>query len=213
MASWKLLDNSACRLSWRLFHFYLLEVLIIVCLYVVLCQYLLRFTFFISGLAFTLSHERVALLITTVYSVYCAWTYVGWLGLLFGLNLSFISSDILIYFLKNNINQSGRPDRSPEQAPGMQGQPGFSNGDQVHASSSETGAGFSADRGPGVPSTSGTDSEMTSEDEVVRLLNCTDHYSALGLSRFEDVDISLLKREYRKKVIIYVIVMLFYLKF
>ncbi|KAF3456401.1 hypothetical protein FNV43_RR01051 [Rhamnella rubrinervis] len=157
---------------------------------------------FLGGLAFTLSHERIALLITTVYSVYCAWTYVGWLGLGFGLNLSFISSDILIYFLKSNINHNRRPNISPEQAPGMQGQPGFFNSDQGHASSSETGPGFSGDRSPGVPSTSGADSEITSEDEVVRLLNCADHYSVLGLSRYEDVDVSVLKREYRRKAML-----------
>lgn len=151
-------------------------------------------------MAFASSHERIALFITTIYSVYCAWTYVGWLGLLFGLNLSFISSDILVYFLKNNINQNGRPNGSPEQAPGMQGQPGFFYSEQVHASSTETGPGISVDRSPGIPSTSGADSDITSEDEVVRLLNCTDHYSVLGLSRYEDVDVSLLKREYRKKV-------------
>nr|POE95560.1 dnaj like subfamily c member 14 [Quercus suber] len=113
------------------------------------------FVIFLGGLAFMLSHERIALLITTVYSIYCAWAYVGWLGLLI-----------------------------------------------AHASTSETGPGLSADRGPGVPSTSGTDSELTSEEEVVRLLNCTDHYLVLGLSRYEDIDVSVLKREYRKKAML-----------
>lgn len=157
---------------------------------------------FLGGLAFGLSRERIALLITTVYSVYCAWTYVGWLGLIFALNLAFISSDILIYYLKSNLNQQREPNRPAEQTPGMQGQPGFFNSEHMHASSSETGPGFSADRSPGVPSTSGADSDVTSEDEVVRLLNCTDHYSALGLSRYENVDVSLLKREYRKKAML-----------
>ena len=132
------------------------------------------------------SHERLALLITTIYSVSCAWTYVGCLRLLLGLNLSFISSDALIFFLKSSMNEHRRPNRTPDE--------------QMHASSSETGSGLPPDRSPGVPSTSGSDSDITSEDEVVRLLNCTDHYSALGLSKFEDVDVSILKREYRKKV-------------
>ncbi|KAK9992039.1 hypothetical protein SO802_027024 [Lithocarpus litseifolius] len=160
------------------------------------------FVIFLGGLAFMLSHERIALLITTVYSIYCAWAYVGWLGLLIGLNFSFFSSDILIHFLKNNINQHRGPNRFPEQTSGMQGQPGFFHGDTAHASNSETGPGLSADRGPGVPSTSGTDSELTSEEEVVRLLNCTDHYLVLGLSRYEDIDVSVLKREYRKKAML-----------
>ncbi|XP_059645097.1 uncharacterized protein LOC132286589 isoform X2 [Cornus florida] len=154
---------------------------------------------FFGGLAFTLSHERLALFITTVYSVYCAWSYVGWIGLLLGLNLSFISSDVLIFFLKNNANEHGRPNDTPETA-GMRGRPGFFYGEP--ASSSEMGSGQSADRSSGVPSTSGTDSEITSEDEVVRLLNCTDHYSALGLSRYNNADVSVLKREYRKKAML-----------
>lgn len=147
------------------------------------------------GMAFILSHERLALLITTLYSVYCAWTYVGWLGLLLGLNLSFISNDALIFFLRNNINEHRRPNSAFEQSAGS-----GEFGEQGNASSSETSFGLPTDRNPGIPSTSGFDSDATFEDEVVRLLNCTDHYMALGLSRFENIDVSILKREYRKKV-------------
>ncbi|XP_038906525.1 uncharacterized protein LOC120092502 [Benincasa hispida] len=158
---------------------------------------------FLGGLAFILSHERVALLITTLYSVYCAWVCTGWLGLLLGLNLSFISSDALIYVLKNNINEHRRSNRYPEQTAGMKDQPGFFHDDPMQASSSEfSGTGFAADRCPGTPSTSGADSEISSEDEVIRLLNCSDHYAALGLSRYENIDPSLLKKEYRKKAML-----------
>lgn len=153
-----------------------------------------------SGLAFSFCHERLALLVTTIYSVYCAWMYAGWLGLLLALNLSFISSDVLIYYLKNHINQQAAPDGNPEQTNGMHGHSGFFNDKSVHGSFSENVPGFSANHGPGVASTSGVDTVMTSEDEVARLLNCTDHYSALGLSRYQNVDVNVLKREYRKKV-------------
>ncbi|XP_057471621.1 LOW QUALITY PROTEIN: uncharacterized protein LOC130760359 [Actinidia eriantha] len=154
-----------------------------------------------GGLTFMLSHERIALLITTSYSVYCSRTYVGWFGLILAFNLSFISSDALIFFLKNSINERRRPPQAPEQTAGMQGQPGFFYG-EPKPSSADIGSGPSTDRSPGIPSTSGTDFEITSEDEVVRLLNCTDHYSALGLSRYENVDVSILKREYRKKAML-----------
>ncbi|KAL9407582.1 hypothetical protein AB3S75_046179 [Citrus x aurantiifolia] len=159
------------------------------------------FVIFLGGLAFKFTHERLALFITTMYSIYCAWTYVGWLGLPLALNLSFVSSDALMFFLKSKVNQH-KTDSSPEQTSGMQAGPSFSNGEPVHPAFSDNVPGLSADRSPGVPSTSGDDSEMTSEDEVVRLLNCTDHYSALGLSRFENVDVSILKREYRKKAML-----------
>ncbi|XP_028788352.1 uncharacterized protein LOC114744346 [Neltuma alba] len=155
---------------------------------------------FLGGLAYKLSHERLALLITTVYSVYCAWMYVGWLGLLLALNLSFISSDVLIYFLKKRINEQSQFNASEHRA-GMQGQPDFSSDEPMHAYS-ENGAGSSADRNAGVPSTSGVDSDLPSEDEVVRLLNCSDHYSVLGLTRYQNIDASLVKREYRKKAML-----------
>lgn len=143
-----------------------------------------------------LKHERIALLITTVYSVYCAWLYVGWLGLLVAFNLAFISSDVLIYVLKKSIDQQSRSN-SFEQRAGMHGQPGFANDEPMQASSSENGPGPSSDRNAGVPSTSGVDSE----DEIVRLLNCSDHYSAMGFTRYQNIDVSILKREYRKKVV------------
>ncbi|KAI3423334.1 J domain-containing protein [Psidium guajava] len=150
----------------------------------------------LAGISFTLSHERLALFISTIYAVYSAWAYVGWMGLLLGLNLSFISSDALIYFLRNNIHQPQRTNDPPKQAAGMQDQP-FS--EPLHPSFSDAASGSSADRNSGIPSTSGANSEITSEDEVIRLLSCSDHYSALGFNRYENVDVSLLKREYRKK--------------
>uniref|UniRef100_A0A2P2MBY8 J domain-containing protein n=1 Tax=Rhizophora mucronata TaxID=61149 RepID=A0A2P2MBY8_RHIMU len=160
------------------------------------------FVIVMGGLAFILSHERLALFVTTVYSVYSAWTYVGLLGLILALNLSFISSDILTHLLKNNINKQRRSNSSSEQSGGMEGQQGFSDGMSFQAAFCETGPGLSADRGCGAPSTSGDDSELNSEDEIIRLLNCTDHYSVIGLSCYGNVDISLLKREYRKKAML-----------
>ncbi|XP_054791250.1 uncharacterized protein LOC129296692 [Prosopis cineraria] len=156
---------------------------------------------FLGGLAYKLSHERIALLITTVYSVYCARLYAGWLGLLLALNLSFISSDVLIYFLKKRINQQSQSNASPEHRPGMQGQPDFSSDEPMHTYS-ENGPGPSVDRSAGVPSTSGADFDLPSEEEVVRLLNCSDHYSVLGLTRYQNIDASLVKREYRKKAML-----------
>ncbi|KAK9075580.1 hypothetical protein SSX86_003905 [Deinandra increscens subsp. villosa] len=149
----------------------------------------------IGGATFTFSRERLALLIITVYSLYSAWTLVGWLSIIFALNLSFFSSDALIFFLRNNINEQRRANSVPEQTAGMSSQPGVFNSEEEHA---DGGSHQPADRGSGVPSTSGSDSE----DEVVRLLNSADHYSALGLSRFQEIDATFLKREYRKKAML-----------
>ncbi|XP_042055178.1 uncharacterized protein LOC121799777 [Salvia splendens] len=155
---------------------------------------------FLGGLAFMTTHDRLALFITSVYSMYCAWNYVGWLGLVLGLNLSFISSDALLFLLRNIINEQGTAHSNPEQTTGFQGQTPFHPNESLPTDNGS--GGHRADRSPGMPSTSGSDSEMTSEDEVVRLLNCADHYAALGLSRFENIDASVIKREYRKKAML-----------
>ncbi|KAM3338142.1 hypothetical protein P3S68_031359 [Capsicum galapagoense] len=154
-----------------------------------------------GGALYRLNHERLAVFVITLYSVYCAWRYVGWIGLIFALNLSFISSDILIFFLRNNINKQSRADSFPDQTAGVQGAPSFYSSGSVPPSTDD-GYVYPADRGTGIPSTSGSDAEMTSEDEVLRLLNSTDHYSALGLMQFQSIDASVLKREYGKKAML-----------
>ncbi|XP_068663862.1 uncharacterized protein [Aristolochia californica] len=152
----------------------------------------------VAGAAFGLSCVRVTLLVTTLYSIYCAVGYVGWLGLLLGINLSFISSDLLILCLKENINDHG-----PTSFPDQHEQHGGRSGNYFFDSDSfRTTLGGFMDRETGVPSTSGAETEMTSKDEVLRLLTCGDHYKALGLPRFENIDVAFLKREYRKKAML-----------
>ncbi|KAL6638193.1 hypothetical protein ACP70R_025765 [Stipagrostis hirtigluma subsp. patula] len=158
----------------------------------------------LGGASFFLKHERLALLITCLYSMYCARSYVGWLGLLLSLNLSFFSSDVLVHFLKHKVDnkKSAGPSRNSEQSSGRPGNI-FEEFQQPSAdSTSQYGYARASDRGPGDPSTSGVEKELTSEDEVARLLNCTDHYSALGFRRYENIDVSSLKREYKKKAML-----------
>ncbi|PHU29958.1 hypothetical protein BC332_02051 [Capsicum chinense] len=109
--------------------------------------------------------------------------------------------DILIFFLRNNINKQSRADSFPDQTAGVQGAPSFYSSGSV-PSSTDDGYVYPVDRGTDIPSNSGSDAEMTSEDEVLRLLNSTDHYSALGLMQFQSMDASVLKREYGKKAML-----------
>lgn len=157
------------------------------------------FVTLLGGVSFGLHHERVALFVTMLYSLYCARSYMGWLGLLLGLNLSFISSDLLVHFLKNNANEH-RYDIP--QGHDTREKTGADSGFQSHFAAADKVSHTSC-RGPAdccheIPSTSGRETELTSEDEIARLLNCSDHYTVLGFNRFEDVDVSVLKREYRK---------------
>ncbi|XXG79044.1 hypothetical protein AAC387_Pa09g0200 [Persea americana] len=162
------------------------------------------FVIFVGGVAFALSQDRLALLIATLYSTYCARNYVGWLGVVLGINLSFISSDVLIHFLKNNLNEH-RANTFPEQSADSRGRPRHFYYESTHASVSDDAFQTPerpVDPNPGEPSTSGAETELTSEDEVIRLLNCSDHYSALGFLRYENIDVSSLKKEYRKKAML-----------
>lgn len=146
-------------------------------------------------------HERFGLLLTTVYSAYCAKSYMGWFGLLLGLNLSFISSDILIYILKNYANDEKFNVYPEQEAKSQSGTSNFFSGTTPHGEDAfNSSFARSTHCASGSPSTSGSETEMTSENEVARLLTCNDHYSALGFGRYENIDISSLKREYRKKV-------------
>ncbi|KAG6517407.1 hypothetical protein ZIOFF_020793 [Zingiber officinale] len=162
------------------------------------------FVSILSGVTSILRHDRIALLITTIYSMHCARCYLGWFGVFFSLNASFISSDFLIHFLKNNINdyKSGNPSEETRQ---NQSRAGFFMGESSPSSHGSdafhSASNMPPDCGLGFPSTSGTE-ELTSEDEVARLLKCTDHYSALGFMCYENVDVTQLKIEYRKKAML-----------
>lgn len=157
----------------------------------------------LGGVLFFLKRERITLLVACLYSMYCARCYVGWLGLLLGLNLSFFSSDILVQFLRDNADNKkfNGSSRYSERSSGRQGNI-FEEFQPSADSTSQARYARASDRDPGDPSTSGPEKELTSEDEVARLLNCTDHYSALGFRRYENIDVSSLKREYKKKAML-----------
>ncbi|KAJ1292864.1 hypothetical protein BS78_01G022800 [Paspalum vaginatum] len=180
----------------------LISVLAVVILWVYGSFWTTSCVIFLGGASFFLKRERVALLVACLYSMYCARSYVGWLGLLLSLNLSFFSSDVLVQFLKNREDnkKSNDSSRSSESSSGRSGN--IFEESQPSADSTSQARYARADRDPGDPSTSGAEKELTSEDEVARLLNCSDHYSALGFRRYENIDVSSLKREYKKKAML-----------
>lgn len=49
-------------------------------------------------------------------------------------------------------------------------------------------------------------SDVNAVNEMKRIIACVDHYEALGLSRYKKIDAVLLKKEYRKKVELFVFV-------
>lgn len=168
-----------------------------------------------AGIAFALNHEHLALLITIMYSIYSAKFHVGWLGMVLCMNLAFVSSDILIYFLKNNANE-GKERGFDSQSEGTNGRArnfshafGYSgpHGEETNfasarqfGESSQYSQSEDSERGPSTSGSAGGD--PSSEEEVFRLLDSPDHYAVLGLSRYQNIDVAILKKEYRKKAML-----------
>lgn len=156
-----------------------------------------------SGALFAANQGRFAVFTTMSYAVYSMKGSGGWLGLLFCIALSFISSDLALYFLSSVEKEEKFTQTKAEQTPpshqksfngrssdGSMPYADFSQGN-VDSARSSTGA-----------STSGANEgdPLSAEEEVARVLGCNDHYAVLEFARYDAFDVSSLKREYRKKV-------------
>lgn len=145
------------------------------------------------------------------------------MGLTFCTIAAFISSDVVVYFLSNSSSESSQgtgfdgkqsghtfgPSHNPSSknrhSTGSTG-PGVSQG----TSPGFTSAGFSqtAPSGEDMRSSAGASTSATSEggdstsaeEEVARMLGCSDHYAVFGFVRYDNFDMGVLKREYRKLV-------------
>lgn len=191
-----------------------------------------------TGGFFVFDHARIAILVTMLYSMYSVKGHGGWASLTLCIVLAFVSSDVVVYFLSNNLDGKQGVGRDGKASAGAheQGNTKSDSSHQNHSSkSSRRSAGTGASRSSASPgggssggfadaagfaeaipnsdyarnstgaSTSGTsEGDPTSaQEEVARLLSCMDHYAVIGFSRYEAVDVAVLKREYRKKVTTY----------
>eukprot|EP00249_Psilotum_nudum_P021498 c28127_g1_i2 orf=394-2814(-) len=165
----------------------------------------------VGGVLFITDHSRFAIFITMVYSAASAKRNGGWLGLFLCANFAFILSDFTTYFLRSNASDNTQKDFNES----MQGQsfstnrtqtgsPGKGSGAECDASFDEYSKTSETSRMPGCASTSGaSDGDATlAKEEVSRLLSCKDYFSMLGLARFQEIDPSVLRREYRKKAML-----------
>lgn len=164
-----------------------------------------------SGYLFSLSHARLIVLIATAYSVYCVKVRVGWIGVFLSINLAFLSNDVADYLLKcfDNVNESTHFEEQKEPKPVMEddlpGQREYSipsdEPQKVHAcKSSSTSATTSFINQKEFSAKRVVKEDMSSTDEMKRILHSTDHYEALGFPRHIKIDSGILKKEYRKKV-------------
>lgn len=166
----------------------------------------------IGGSLFTLNHAQLAILITTVYSMYCAKVRGGWLGLILCMNMAFISNDVLIHLLKVSVKEDEKEcvdDRAEESK-----RKNFCNG---HGSSSSNGkqrkspkssptgessCGQFVPKHEESPTSKSVEEAPSIGEEVLRIKSSSDYYETLGLSRYENIDFAVLKRMYKKKAIL-----------
>jgi len=170
----------------------------------------------IGGSLFTLNHAHLAILITTMYSMYCAKVRGGWIGLILCMNMAFVSNDILIHLLKVSVKEDEKEcfdDRAEESKRknfcNGHGSTGSSSKQRKSPKSSPTGE---SSHGQFVQKHVQKHEELLTSkvpeaapsvgDEVLRIISSSDYYATLGISRYENIDFSVLKRKYRKKAML-----------
>ncbi|XP_022717520.1 uncharacterized protein LOC111276051 isoform X2 [Durio zibethinus] len=169
--------------------------------------------FIIGGYLFSLSHARLIVLIAITYSIYCVKVRVGWHGVFLSINLAFLSNDVLNYLLQrfDNVSENTQCEEPKESKPVMEddlsGECEYSiptdESETVHpCKSSSTSATTSVIIQKECSAKRVVKEEMSSADEMKRILNCTDHYEALGFPRHTKIDTAILKKEYRKKAML-----------
>ncbi|XWS10724.1 hypothetical protein CRYUN_Cryun38cG0022300 [Craigia yunnanensis] len=169
--------------------------------------------FIIGGYLFSLSHARLIVLIATTYSVYCVKVRVGWLGVFLSINLAFFSNDVLNYLLQrfDNVCENTHFEEQKESKPVMEDDLSeeceysipTDEPEKVHpCKSSSKSATTSVINQNEFSAISVVKEEISSAVEMKRILNSTDHYEALGVSRHIKVDTGTLKKEYRKKAML-----------
>ncbi|KAG0623873.1 hypothetical protein M758_3G207900 [Ceratodon purpureus] len=159
----------------------------------------------VGGALFAANQGRLAVFTTMSYAVYSMKSSGGWLGLLFCIALSFISSDLALYFLSSVEKDEKFTNSKADQTPFSHQKSfnGRSSDGSVPYTDSSQGNGDTARSSTGA-STSGANEgdPLSAEEEVARVLGCNDHYAVLGFARYDTFDISSLKREYRKKAML-----------
>ncbi|XP_052482115.1 uncharacterized protein LOC105782976 isoform X5 [Gossypium raimondii] len=169
--------------------------------------------FIVGGYMFSLSHARLIVLIATTYSIYFVKDRVGWLGVFLSINLAFLSNDVLNYLVQrfDNVSETAHYEEPKESKPVMEddlsGECEYSNpsidSEKVQpCKSSSKSATTSVINQKEVSAKRVVKEETSSADEMTRILNCTDHYQALGIPRHTKIDTAVLKKEYKKKAML-----------
>ncbi|KAJ7298601.1 hypothetical protein O6H91_Y534000 [Diphasiastrum complanatum] len=159
----------------------------------------------IGGGVFLAQQTKVAFYIIMLYAVYSTICNGGWMGLMLCTSLACVSNDIASHFMSNyDKNKRGGHDRNSHIHGKTSSARSRSHDHKTKSAFAQSSGQEAASDGNIKASTSGVSESdtVTPEEEVARLLACKDHYTALGLAPFDDIDVTILKREYRKKAML-----------
>lgn len=150
----------------------------------------------------------------TAYAIYCVKVQVGWLGVLLSINLAFFSNDVLNYMLQwcDKVSESTHFEEPKQSEEVMEDDFSrecdysipTSEPEKVHSckSSSKPSTSVIINNTEKESSSSSkvVKEEISSADEMQKILSSLNHYEALGFPRHQKIDAAILKKEYRKKV-------------
>ncbi|KAJ4836077.1 hypothetical protein Tsubulata_010697 [Turnera subulata] len=171
--------------------------------------------FIVGGYLFSLNHARLVVLMATMYAIYCVKIRVGWHGVILSINLTFLSNDVLNFLLQwcDNLSESTHYEEQKESESIMEDEFCAESKFSVPVDESEklqsckssskptdNSSVVNNQKEPSAPKVIGD--EMNSADEMKRILNSSDHYEALGFVRHKRIDVTILKKEYRKKAML-----------
>ncbi|GFS45303.1 chaperone DnaJ-domain superfamily protein [Actinidia rufa] len=158
----------------------------------------------------------MVVLMATTYAIYCVKVRSGFLGVLLSVNLAFFSNDVLNYLLQqcDNLNKSTHLEEHEVSESfteftedELSGECEYSvpvdEDENLHScrSSSQTAASTAFVQKES-SAKQAVREDLSSYNEMKRIINSMDHYEALGFSRHKKFDATFLKKEYRKKAML-----------
>ena len=165
----------------------------------------------VSGYFLFLTRAKVLVFIVATYCIFSVYTRAGWTGIFLSANLAMLSNDLLTGFLQGYENVSEtkpheESDKSDPQAddftencnfPSSESQPeGVDSPKSCQTSNIEN----ACKKEKNVPLIQSIKPEMSSLEEMKRIMGSLNHYETLGIPKISCVDLSALKKEYRRKV-------------
>ncbi|KAL5977380.1 hypothetical protein ACLOJK_021726 [Asimina triloba] len=150
----------------------------------------------------------------TAYALYCVKVRAGWLGVFLSINLACLSNDVFTHMLQ--VYDRASEGVHVEEHKESEAIPEDFSGDCDYSTPTNDSENVSSCKSSSkAPSTSNfvniqKDSsvskvvkmELSSTDEMKRIMKSSDHYEALGLARNKNIDVAVLRKEYLKKAML-----------